>query len=506
MGNSEVGHLNIGAGRTVYQSLTRISKSIQDGDFFTNAVLSAAMNNAKGGWGAASPIDCPPSKQAEIGSADRTQQRGRSLHVMGLVSPGGVHSHTEHLRALVEMAKQHGVQGVYIHAFLDGRDAPPRSAEGYLRQLEQELAQIGAGVLVSITGRYYAMDRDNRWERVEQAYDALTAGTGIHAVSGAEAILAAYERGENDEFVKPTNIFPSGGAPIVVRDGDSVVFFNFRPDRARELTRAFTEPDFKYETKERAGAEDESVSGAPRDTYIAGFDRKVFLRDLYFATMTEYDASLKHTHTAYPPEEIKNTLGEYLSACGLKQLRVAETEKYAHVTFFFNGGVEAPNPGEDRVLIASPQVATYDLKPEMSAFAVAERAAEEIRSGKYDAVILNFANMDMVGHTGVLEAAKKAVEAVDACVGIVMNAITAVGGQFLLTADHGNSENMLTEDGAPVTAHTTNPVRLVLFRSDDRDFALEEGGALSDLAPTLLDMMGLPKPPEMTGHSLLKRK
>jgi 2,3-bisphosphoglycerate-independent phosphoglycerate mutase len=413
---------------------------------------------------------------------------------MGLVSPGGVHSHTDHLLALVRMAKQRGIQNIFIHAFLDGRDTPPRSADGYLAQLESDLAEIGAGQIASIAGRYYAMDRDNRWERVALAYDALTLGTGLRAASAAEAIRAAYERGEDDEFVKPTNIAgagagagvgadPGAGAEIAtVARGDSVIFFNFRPDRARELTRAFTEPAFD------------------------GFVRQAFCEELYFVTMTEYDRTLSHVHVAFPPEDVRNTLGEYLSALGLKQLRIAETEKYAHVTFFFNGGVEAPNPGEDRVLIPSPKVATYDLQPEMSAFAVTERVCAEIEGGHYDAIILNFANMDMVGHTGVLAAAIQAVSAVDACVGKIAAALEKAGGQMLLTADHGNSEEVLTADGRHITAHTTNPVRLILIRDDDAALALADGGALSDLAPTLLDMMELPKPAEMTGHSLMVRK
>jgi len=456
MGNSEVGHLNIGAGRTVYQSLTRITKSIEDGDFFENPALLGAMEASRG--------------------------EGRSLHLLGLVSPGGVHSHTDHLLALVRMAKHEGVGNVYIHAFLDGRDTPPRSAEGFLDELEKGLGDIGLGKIVSISGRYYAMDRDNRWERVQLAYDALTLGTGLEAASTHEAILAAYGRGEDDEFVKPTNISAGEEKPKTVSDGDAVIFFNFRPDRARELTRAFTETDG------------------------VGFDRARIYSNLYYVTMTEYDATFSHVHIAFPPETIRNTLGAYISSLGLKQLRIAETEKYAHVTFFFNGGVEEPEPGEDRVLIPSPKVATYDLKPEMSAYEVADRTVEEIGRGVYDMIILNFANMDMVGHTGVLEAAIKAVEAVDECVGRVVGAVQASGGQLLLTADHGNSEEETDENGEPMTAHTTNPVRLILVRDDDAGLKLKEGGTLADLAPTLLEMMELPKPSEMTGHSLLETK
>jgi 2,3-bisphosphoglycerate-independent phosphoglycerate mutase len=497
MGNSEVGHLNIGAGRTVYQDLTRITKSIADGDFFNNEALVGAMENAKGD--------------------------GRALHLMGLVGPGGVHSHQDHLVALVKMAKLRGVGRIYIHGWLDGRDTPPRSAAGFLAELEESLAEIGAGEVVTISGRYYAMDRDNRWERVEKAYDAITVGEGLSAPTAREAIESAYERGENDEFVLPTNIFAVGAAPVVIHDGDSVIFFNFRPDRAREITRALTEPEFD------------------------GFGRKASFTHLYFVTMTEYDATFSHVHIAYSPETIVNTLGAYLSGLGLKQLRIAETEKYAHVTFFFNGGVEAPNPGEDRVLIPSPKVATYDLQPEMSAYLVADRVIAEIASGKYDVIILNFANTDMVGHTGIMEAAIKAAEAVDACVGRVTDALLKAGGQMLLTADHGNSEVMLTDDGKPVTSHSTNPVPLLFVRGDagpdggagagpgsagldgagldgaggdgdaegggaagpsgdasGRVCRLADGGALSDIAPTLLAMMGLPAPPEMTGHSLLE--
>ncbi|MDR2163111.1 MAG: 2,3-bisphosphoglycerate-independent phosphoglycerate mutase [Clostridiales Family XIII bacterium] len=456
MGNSEVGHLNIGAGRTVYQALTRITKSIGDGDFFENEVLVGAMENAK--------VD------------------GCALHIMGLVGPGGVHSYQGHLVALVRMAKLRGVSRVYIHGWLDGRDTPPRSAAGFLEELEDSLAEIGLGEVVTISGRYYAMDRDNRWERVEKAYDAITLGNGLRAASVGEAIEGAYGRGENDEFVLPTNIFAKGPHPITIGDGDSVVFFNFRPDRAREITRALTEPDFD------------------------GFGRKVRPAGLYFVTMTEYDATLAHVHIAYPPEAIANTLGEYLSGLALTQLRIAETEKYAHVTFFFNGGVEKPNHGEDRALIPSPKVATYDLQPEMSAYALTDRVVREIESGKYDVIILNFANMDMVGHTGVMDAAVKAVSAVDRCVGRIVSVIEKEGGQLLITADHGNSENMLTEDGKPVTAHSTNPVPLIFVRGEPGGsvMSLADGGALSDVAPTLLEMMDIPSPVEMTGHSLLK--
>jgi len=456
MGNSEVGHLNIGAGRTVYQSLTRITKSIDDGDFYENPVLLEAMSVAGGS--------------------------GQSLHLMGLVSPGGVHSHTDHLLALVKLAKSRGVDRVFVHAFLDGRDTPPRSADGYLSDLEDGLKDIGLGEIASIAGRYYAMDRDNRWDRVKLAYDMLTIGTGLRAGSSKVAIEDAYERGEDDEFVMPTVIDRGDGEPGVVQDGDAVVFFNFRADRAREITRAFTEKDFD------------------------GFERERVYSGLYYVTMTEYDATFSNVHIAFPPETIENTLGSYIGSLGLRQLRIAETEKYAHVTFFFNGGIEEPGPGEDRVLIPSPKVATYDLLPEMSVYKVAERAAAEIKSGVYDMIILNYANMDMVGHTGDLEAAMKAVHAVDKCVGTIAEAIITAGGQFLLTADHGNSEEQFDEKGDNMTAHTSNPVGLILARDGDARLGLKEGGTLADLAPTLLDMMELPKPSEMTGSSLLVRK
>ena len=453
MGNSEVGHLNIGAGRTVYQSLTRITKSIEDGDFFENPALCGAMESARGS--------------------------GHSLHLMGLVSPGGVHSHTDHLLALVRMAKLKGVEKVFIHAFLDGRDTPPRSAAGFVSGLEDGIREIGLGMVASVSGRYYAMDRDKRWERVQLAYDMLTLGTGLSAASSAGAIEAAYSRGEDDEFVKPTSIVPHGAGPVVIDDGDSVVFFNFRPDRAREMTRALTEP-----------AE-------------VGFQRERILRGLFYVTMTEYDASFSHVHIAYPPEVIADTLGAYISSLGLRQLRIAETEKYAHVTFFFNGGVEEPEPGEDRVLIPSPGVDTYDMKPEMSAYEVADRTVAEIERGVYDMIILNFANMDMVGHTGVLDAAVSAAGAVDECVGKVADAILGSGGQFLLTADHGNSEEEIDENGGPMTAHTSNPARLILACEDAEKYSLAADGVLADIAPTLLGLMGLEKPPGMTGRSLL---
>jgi 2,3-bisphosphoglycerate-independent phosphoglycerate mutase len=455
MGNSEVGHLNIGAGRVVDQDLNIITKSIESGAFYKNPVLLKAMNSAK-----------------DI----------HALHLLGLIGPGGVHSHQDHLVSLVKMASEQGVKHIYIHAFLDGRDTPPRSASGFMQELLSSIAPYKNAEVVSVSGRYYAMDRDNRWDRVQKAYDAITQGVGLHAEDPISAITASYERGENDEFVLPTTVHPQSESAVTIQSGDSVIFFNFRPDRARELTRALVDPDFD------------------------GFERKVRPANLEYITLTEYDASMPNVTIAYPPKDIKNTFGEYLSSLGLAQLRIAETEKYAHVTFFFNGGVEAPNPGEDRVLIPSPKVATYDLQPEMSALEVTDTVIEKINSQKYDVIILNFANMDMVGHTGVFEAAVKAVETVDVCVGRIVKTIEDAGGQLLITADHGNSDDMLTEDGKPVTAHSLNPVPLILVRKDDAELHLKEGGILSDIIPTMLELMGLPLPPEMTGSSLLVRK
>jgi 2,3-bisphosphoglycerate-independent phosphoglycerate mutase len=457
MGNSEVGHLNIGAGRIVYQDYTRISKAIRDGDFFQNPELNKACDNA--------------------------MVEGKSLHLMGLVSDGGVHSHNTHLYALLQMAKQKGLKNVYIHCFLDGRDVPPRSSDLYLRELEEEIEKIGVGRIVVISGRYYAMDRDNRWERVQKAYDAITLGEGIPAASSADAIRAAYDAGENDEFVIPRCVLGAPNAngeyppPITMNDGDSVVFFNFRPDRAREITRCFVDEEFN------------------------GFQRGKTLRNLCYITMTRYDAKMPNVCIAFPPQSLENTLGEYISKLGLSQLRIAETEKYAHVTFFFNGGVETPNPGEDRILIPSPKVPTYDLQPEMSAYLVADEVVRQIESNKYDLIILNFANPDMVGHTGIMEAAVKAIEAVDACVGKVVDSVLGAGGQLLLTADHGNSEKMMEDDGDPFTAHTINPVPLTCIGADIA--GLKKDGRLCDLAPSLLDLMELEKPIEMTGQSLI---
>lgn len=455
MGNSEVGHLNIGAGRIVYQELTRITKSIDDGDFFRNPAFLKAMDNCK--------------------------QKKTALHLMGLCSDGGVHSHLEHLYALVRMAKEQGLSKVYIHCFMDGRDTPPRSGEGYIRQLEEKLNEIGAGEIATVSGRYYAMDRDNRFERVERAYAALVYGEGFTAESGHEAMEKSYARGDSDEFVQPTVILKNGKPVATVQPDDSIIFFNFRPDRARELTRAFLFADFD------------------------GFERKKGFFPLTYVSMTQYDKTFEDKlSVAFKPETLQNTLGQYLAKFHKTQLRIAETEKYAHVTFFFNGGVEAPNPLEDRCLIPSPKVATYDLKPEMSAYEVTEEAVKRIDSGKYDVMILNFANPDMVGHTGVMEAAVKAVHAVDACLEKVVDAILRQGGRCIITADHGNCEYMWDEkQNAPFTAHTTNPVPCVLVDNTRKDVKLRSDGRLSDLSPTLLDLMGVEKPAEMTGNTLI---
>lgn len=449
MGNSEVGHLNIGAGRIVYQELTRITKEIEEGSFFDNTALNQAM--------------------------DHVMRRGSALHLLGLVSDGGVHSHICHLFALIDMAAKKGIKDLYVHCFLDGRDVPPRCAAGYIKDLETHMEKVGLGKISVISGRYYAMDRDKRWERVVLAYDAMTLGEGQQVSSSEEAVSAAYDRDENDEFVKPTVI--DGGQPV--KDGDAMIMFNFRPDRAREITRAFVADDFD------------------------GFERKKRIQDLFYVCMTQYDAEMPNVQVAFPPQTLKATLGEYLADQGLTQLRIAETEKYAHVTFFFNGGVEAPNKNEDRILIPSPKVATYDLQPEMSAYLVTDKVLEEIASDKYDVIILNFANADMVGHTGVMDAAVAAIEALDQCVPKIAEAVLAKGGQILLTADHGNADNMLKEDGAVVTAHSLNPVPLVHIA--ENPVQLKDGGKLADLAPTLLDLMNLPIPEEMTGQSLVKK-
>ena len=454
MGNSEVGHLNIGAGRVVYQDLTEISRQIETGEFFENDVLLEAMQHAVG--------TC------------------KKLHLMGLLGPGGVHSYIEHLHALVEMAKRNDLDDVYIHCFLDGRDLPPKSAADIIDELQRWLNVEGIGTIASVVGRYYAMDRDNRWERVEKAYRMLTEGIGIKSTNAAQSVEVSYDNGVTDEFVEPIVIVDKNGEPIAkIEEGDSVIFYNFRPDRAREMTRALTEPDFN------------------------SFERKTGYLNLDYVCFTRYDDSFKHVQIAFKPRNLVNTLGEYVSKLGLKQFRIAETEKYAHVTFFFNGGVETPNPNEDRYLIPSPKVATYDLQPEMSAYEVTAKAVEEINSGKYDLMILNFANCDMVGHTGVFDAAVKAVKTVDECVGKVVDAILAQGGNCLITADHGNADKMRDADGKPFTAHTTNPVPLIMvgYKEGKR---LDDGGKLCDLSPTLLEMMDIPQPREMTGRSLIK--
>lgn len=455
MGNSEVGHLNIGAGRVVYQELTRITKSIEDGDFFSNEAFLGAVENCK--------------------------KHNSALHLYGLCSDGGVHSHLTHLYALVKLARENGLKNVFIHCFMDGRDVPPESGKGYIHALKNELKALGCGKIATVMGRYYAMDRDNRFERVEKAYAALVYGEGIQAEDPEAAMQASYDAGVTDEFIIPV-VITENGAPVgTVRANDSVIFFNFRPDRAREITRAFILPEFD------------------------GFDRKKGFFPLHYVCMTQYDKTFgTRVHVAFKPEHLSNTFGAYISSMNKTQLRIAETEKYAHVTFFFNGGVEAPNPGEDRALIPSPKVATYDLKPEMSAYEVTAEAVKRIESGKYDVMILNFANPDMVGHTGVMEAAVKAVHAVDECAAEVVSAILKAGGRAIITADHGNCEQMVGPDGEPFTAHTTNPVPLILVDDMRKEAKLRTGGRLCDLAPTLLALMGLPVPEEMSGRSLLE--
>ena len=449
MGNSEVGHTNIGAGRVVYQELTRITKSISDGDFFQNEALCGAVENCK--------------------------KNGSALHLMGLLSDGGVHSHNKHLYGLLELAKRAGLEKVYVHCFMDGRDVPPSSGKEYVEELMAKMKEIGVGKIASVMGRYYAMDRDNRWERVEKAYAAMVYGEGETAECPVCAMEKSYAADVTDEFVVPV-VCDKGGC---IRENDSVIFFNFRPDRAREITRTLVDPDF------------------------AGFERRNGFFPLYFVCMTQYDAAMPNVHVAFKPQSLANTFGQYISDHGLTQLRIAETEKYAHVTFFFNGGVEAPCKNEDRALIASPKVATYDLKPEMSAYEVTDELLTRLDSGKYDVVLLNFANCDMVGHTGVFEAAVSAVEAVDTCLGKVVDKILSMGGRALITADHGNADQMYEPDGSPFTAHTTNPVPLLLV--GDGTHTLKEGGRLADLAPTMLEMLGLPQPAEMDGKSLLTK-
>jgi 2,3-bisphosphoglycerate-independent phosphoglycerate mutase len=452
MGNSEVGHLNLGAGRVVYQEFTRVSMAIRHGSFFTNDTLTEAV--------------------------DRAKEHGKAVHILGLLSPGGVHSHEEHLHAMVELAVKRGAAKVYVHAFLDGRDTPPKSAEASLRLLEEKLGSIGGGRLASVVGRFYAMDRDHRWPRVQAAYDLITsASADYEAPDALSALEMAYARGETDEFVKPTRIVPAGSAPVVIEDGDAVVFMNYRSDRARQITRAFIEPEFDC------------------------FPRARYPQLAAFVTLTEYSADFD-IPVAFPPERMRNVFGEYIANAGLHQLRIAETEKYAHVTFFFNGGREEPFPGEDRILVPSPQVATYDEKPEMSAVEVTDKLVAAIDEGRYDVVICNFANPDMVGHTGDMPATIRAIEALDACLGRVHDAVRAAGGEMLITADHGNAEQMAGEDtGQPHTAHTSNPVPFIYVSR--RPARLAATGALCDVAPTLLALLDLPQPEEMTGTSLV---
>ncbi|MEF2879715.1 MAG: 2,3-bisphosphoglycerate-independent phosphoglycerate mutase [Blautia sp.] len=455
MGNSEVGHLNMGAGRIVYQELTRITKEIQDGDFFKNEALLKAVRNAK--------------------------ENNSALHLFGLLSDGGVHSHNTHVYGLLELAKREGLEKVFVHCFLDGRDTPTTGGKGYIQELNDKMKEIGVGQVASVMGRYYAMDRDNRWDRVELAYKALTKGEGIQAQCPVCAVKESYEQEKTDEFVMPTVVVKDGQPVGTIQDKDSVIFFNFRPDRAREITRAFCDDEF------------------------TGFAREKRL-DLTYVCFTEYDPTIPNKDVAFHKVSIDNTFGEFLAANGLKQARIAETEKYAHVTFFFNGGVEEPNPGEDRILVKSPKVATYDLKPEMSAYEVCDKLVEAIKADKYDVIIINFANPDMVGHTGVEPAAIKAIEAVDECVGRAVEAIKEVNGQMFICADHGNAEQLVDyETGAPFTAHTTNPVPFILVNADP-SYGLREGGCLADIAPTLIQLMGMEQPAEMTGKSLLIKK
>ena len=457
MGNSEVGHLNIGAGRVIYQELTRITKSITDGDFFENKALLGAVENCK--------------------------KTGGKLHLMGLTSDGGVHSHMTHIFALIELAKKQGLDNVYVHCYLDGRDVHPTSGYGYVKQVCDKMAELNFGKVATVCGRMYAMDRDNRWERVVKAYDMLALGVGEQYDNPLTAIQQSYDNGVTDEFMLPKVIVEDGKPVATIESGDSVVFFNFRPDRAREMTRAFTQKGFD------------------------GFSLEGKQRDVHWVCMTQYDESFVGVDVAYRPESHKNTLGEYLANNDMTQVRIAETEKYAHVTFFFNGGVEKPNANEDRVLVPSKkEFATYDLVPEMSAYEVTEKALAAIESDKYDAMILNYANCDMVGHTGIMDAAIKAVHAVDDCVNTLVNAILAKGGRVLLTADHGNAEMMFDKDGNVITSHSTNLVPLVLIDNDLKDKVVLEDGALCDIAPTMLYTMGMPIPAEMTGKVLVKQK
>ena len=453
MGNSEVGHMNIGAGRIIYQDLTSITKAIEDGDFFENEAMLEAIENCK--------------------------KNGSDLHLWGLLSDGGVHSHNTHVYGILELCKKQGFENVYVHPFLDGRDTPPASGKDYVAELVEKMAEIGVGKVASISGRYYAMDRDNRWDRVEKAYAAMVYGEGVEATDPVQAIADSYAQDVTDEFVLPTVLMEDGKPVATVKENDSVIFYNFRPDRAREITRAFCDDEF------------------------AGFERRNGRIPVTYVCFKDYDESIGNKMVAFKKQSIENTFGEYLAKMGKKQLRLAETEKYAHVTFFFNGGVEDPNKDEDRTLVKSPAVATYDLQPEMSAPEVGEKLNAAITSDLYDVIIINFANPDMVGHTGVIDAAVAAVERIDACVGAAVAAVEEVGGVMFICADHGNAEKMIDyETGNPHTAHTTNPVPFILVNYG-QDVKLREGGCLADIAPTLLDIMELPQPAEMTGKSLL---
>lgn len=449
MGNSEVGHLNIGAGRVIYQELTRITKSIMDGDFFTNPELLSAMKFAK--------------------------EHGTKLHTWGLLSDGGVHSHIEHLKALIQMAKNEGVENIYVHAFMDGRDTSPTSGIDYVKDLESFMTEINYGVIASVSGRYYSMDRDKRWDRIEKSYDMLVKGVGEQSESAVAVFEKSYAEGVTDEFILPTNIVKNGQPIATVGENDAIIFFNFRPDRAREITRAIVDVDFE------------------------GFSRNYFKTK--YVGFTQYDKTIENIEIAYKQQSIDNTLGVYLAKMGKKQLRIAETEKYAHVTFFFNGGVEAPNEGEDRALINSPKVATYDLQPEMSAYELTERLLSELDRDYYDLIVVNYANPDMVGHTGIIDAAVKAVEVVDECVGKIVAKIEEKHGSFIITADHGNAEQMLTETGEPMTAHSTNKVPCIVGGAGK--VTLSDEGRLCDLTPTLLELMQVEVPVEMTGKSII---
>ena len=466
MGNSEVGHLNIGAGRIVYQDLTKITKAIRDGEFFSNPALIKAMDNAV--------------------------KNGKKLHLFGLLSTGGVHSHITHLYALLEMAKKRGVKNAYVHCFLDGRDTDPESGAGFTQDLQNKIDELCYGEIASVCGRYYVMDRDNNWDRTLKAYDMLTTGAGEKSDDAVKAIKDCYVKGITDEFMLPTNIVKNGKPVALIEKGDSVIFFNFRPDRARQITRALSQAEFTPYFDEDKG----------KQMY---FERKTGYLAPVYTGFAVYDAGFKGVEVAFPPDEITSTLPQYLSALNKTQLHIAETEKYAHVTFFFNAKLEKPVDGETRIVIPSPKVATYDLKPEMSAYEVKDRAIKELSTGKYDVMVLNFANCDMVGHTGVFDAAVKAVETVDICVKEVVDKILSMGGAAIITADHGNADKMLDEEGRPFTAHTTNVVPFIVAGEKFRGGKLKGNGKLCDIAPTLLDMMEIAKPKEMTGESLLER-